>query len=113
MVSSVSVGPSLSRSAESPIRPAHNELPVDSASAARCILKSSATLAVGESRDQVELPQWPVAVEWAAVDACDEFGERGGVVGIGHRDVAQVVIEIESRMVAPPRPVESQRHVDE
>ena len=76
-------------------------------------LEEQRHLAVGEARDQVELPQRPVAVEWSAVDPGDEFGERVGVVGIGHRDVSQVVVEIETRMVAPPRPVESERYVDE
>jgi hypothetical protein len=67
--------------------------------------------AVGETGDEVQLPQRAGAVEGTGVDAGHHLVERLGVVGLGHGDVAEVVVEVEVGMVTPPGPVQPERHL--
>jgi hypothetical protein len=72
-----------------------------------------ADAAIREPLDHVDLPERACAVERARVDARDQLGELLIVARGRHRDVSQVEVEIEVRVLDPERPVEIERHLDE
>ena len=78
----------------------------------RCVvhLRQHADAAVGESLDQVELPQRAAAVQRPGDDATDLLGENGVVTWGGQREFADVEVDVEVGIVEPVGVVESERH---
>ena len=66
-----------------------------------------------EPFDHVQLPQRPPAVEWSRHDPPDLGRELPVVAGRGERDVADVEVDVEVRVLDPVRLIESERHLDE
>ncbi len=63
--------------------------------------------------DEVHLPQRPAAVEPALEDPRPLLGELAQVAGRGQRDLADVVVEVDVRLLDPERVVEAERDLDE
>ena len=68
-------------------------------------------VAVVEALDHVDLPQRPGPVERPAHDLAGERGELGRLAGGGEDVAADVVVEIEVRVLDPDGVVEAERHL--
>ncbi|HTT00206.1 MAG TPA: wax ester/triacylglycerol synthase domain-containing protein, partial [Streptosporangiaceae bacterium] len=66
--------------------------------------------AAGQPGDQVDLPQRAAAVQRAGVQPRDLLGELGVRPGAGQRELADVVLDVEVRVVDPVRLVQAERH---
>ena len=77
-----------------------------------CLLQHGPA-SVGESLDDIGLPQRAGAVHRAADDAGHLLGELIGGAGRGEADVADVEVEIEVGVVHPVRTIEAERHLDQ
>jgi hypothetical protein len=66
---------------------------------------------IGESLDDVGLPQWPCAIHPATDDAGNLLGKLIGTSRRSQPDVANVIVEVEIRVVDPVRVIEFERHL--
>ena len=67
----------------------------------------------GQSFDQPHLPERAVAVELVAVDVGGELGQFVHPAGRGERGSAQVVVDVEVRVVDPDRMTEAEGDLDQ
>jgi hypothetical protein len=63
--------------------------------------------------DDVQLPQRAGAVEWPGVDTADHLGQLLRGAGRGHGVVADVVVEVEVRVLDPVGQVDPERNLDQ
>ena len=66
-----------------------------------------------EAVNEVQLPQGAGAVQWPSGDARDLLGEHARIAGGGERQLADVELEIQVRLVLPIGVVEAERHLDQ
>ena len=62
-----------------------------------------------DTLDEPQLPQRPAAVEWVGHQTADQLVELATSSGCGHRDLADVIVDVEFGVLDQPWPVHTKR----